>query len=161
LKKDLTSSIAKELLGLYFYFPKTKPMKKEFVVILDDDHDDSALLVESFHKYHTLEVKTFDTPSKFLKFIDQHNSSQIALIVIDLNLPEMSGVEVISMLKDRQQFDNVQILVFTTGGTPAERHFCKKHNIEKIRKPSNIEGWESFASVMAAHCDIRLTRTIR
>ena len=131
-------------------------MKKEYVVILDDDHDDSALLTESFNKYHSLEVQTFDTPSKLLKFLEHDH--QVALFVIDLNLPEMSGTEVISTIKTRQRFDDVPILVFTTGGTPAEKQFCAKHNIEKIRKPSNIDGWESFAFVMAAHCDPRLAR---
>lgn len=135
-------------------------MKKEFVVVLDDDHDDSALLEEAFHEYHTLEVKAFDTPGKFWNFIDQHDSSQIALIVIDLNLPEMSGIEVIRVLKNRQHFDTIPILVFTTGGTPVEKDFCKKHNIEKFRKPSHIEGWRSFAFVMASHCDPSLTRNI-
>ena len=133
-------------------------MKKEFVVILDDDHDDSALLEESFHKYHTLEVQAFDTPSKLLHFLDQQEGHQVALFVIDLNLPEMSGTEVISLIKTRQRFDNVPILVFTTGGTPAEKQFCEKNNIEKIRKPATIQGWESFAFVMAAHCDPRLAR---
>src|SRR5215218_4079252 len=127
-------------MSLYFCFSETKPMKNQYVIILDDDHDDSALLEECFHKHHTLEVKVFDTPSKFWNFADLHDSNQIALFVIDLNLPEMSGVEVISLLKKTKQFDDVPILVFTTGGTPAERQFCKTHNIEKIRKPSNIEG---------------------
>jgi CheY-like chemotaxis protein len=139
--------------------PKQEPMKKEYVVILDDDHDDSALLTESFNKYHSFEVKAFDIPSKLIRFLEQHNSNEVALFVIDLNLPEMSGTEVIRIIKDSQRFDDVPILVFTTGGTPAERQFCAKHNIEKIRKPSNIDGWESFASVMAAHCDPRLART--
>jgi len=133
-------------------------MKKEYVVVLDDDHDDSALLTESFSKYHSLQVQAFDTPRKLLHFLDQPDGQQVALFVIDLNLPEMSGTEVISTIKTMQRFDGVPILVFTTGGTPAEKQFCAKHNIEKIRKPPNIEGWESFAFVMAAHCDPRLAR---
>ena len=133
-------------------------MNKEYVVILDDDHDDSALLIESFNKYHSLQVKTFDTPSKLLSFLDQQNAAQVALFVIDLNLPEMSGTEVIKIIQNNKAFDEVPILVFTTGGTPAERQFCAKHKIEKIQKPANIEGWESFAFVMAAHCDPRLAR---
>ena len=107
-------------------------MKKECVVILDDDHDDSALLAESFSKYHSLQVKAFDTPSKLLHFLDQHDGHQVALFVIDLNLPEMSGTEVISTIKTMERFNDVPILVFTTGGTPAEKQFCAKNNIEKI-----------------------------
>lgn len=133
-------------------------MKKEYVLILDDDHDDSALLTESFNNHHSLEVKTFDIPSKLVKFLDQHDNSEVVLFIIDLNLPEMSGTEVIRIIKDSHRFDDVPILVFTTGGTPAEREFCAKHNIEKIRKPSNIDGWDAVASVMATHCDARLAR---
>lgn len=133
-------------------------MQGKFVLLLDDDHDDSALLEECFCKYHTLPVKCFDAPAKLLKFLDKQRSDQIALMVIDLNLPEMSGTDVIKLIKNKPEFSNVPILVFTTGGTPAERHFCFKNGIEKFRKPSNIGGWESFADIMATHCDYSLAR---
>jgi len=134
-------------------------MKKDVtVVLIDDDIDDTTLLIESFSNYHSLAITTFDKPSLFFEFIEQHDCSNICLLVVDLNLPEESGIEVLRKLKLKPQFTDVPMLVFTTGGTPAEVKYCEEQKIELFKKPSNIAGWESFAFVMAAHCDPRMAR---
>ena len=128
------------------------------VVLIDDDIDDASLLIESFSNYHAFTITAFDKPSLFFEFIEHHDCSNVCLLVVDLNLPDESGIEVLRKLKSRAQFADVPVLVFTTGGTPAEVKYCEEQKIELFKKPSNIAGWESFAFVMAAHCDPRLAR---
>src|SRR5215216_3519942 len=114
-------------------------LKDSCIVIIDDDHDDSALLNECFQKFHSLPVHSFNRGSSFFHFIDHDEPRNISLIVVDLNLPEINGVNIVKKIKENTQLSSVPVLVFTTGGTPAEIEFCKKLNIEIFRKPNSIK----------------------
>ena len=132
--------------------------KKHYVAIIDDDHDDSTLLKECFEKFHFLSVRCFNRGSSFFDFIDNNESVDFCLIVVYLNLPESSGVEIVKKIKERPFSDSIPVLVFTTGGTPAEKDFCEKLDIEIFRKPNSLKEWESIALLMALHCDPRLMK---
>src|SRR5687768_17415190 len=77
LQLKTISSIADDIKATSFAYSTPRLMKKEYVVILDDDHDDSALLAESFYKHHTSKVKAFDTPSKLLHFLDNSDGYEV------------------------------------------------------------------------------------
>ena len=131
---------------------------KHYVAIIDDDHDDSTLLKECFEKIHSLSVLCFDRGSSFFDFIDNNEAVDFCLIIVDLNLPESSGVDIVKRIKARPFLESIPILVFTTGGTPAERDIFSKQNIDIFRKPNSIKEWEAIALIMALHCDPRLMK---
>jgi len=132
--------------------------KKHYVAIIDDDHDDSTLLQECFEKLHSLSVRCFDRGSSFFDFINNNENVDFCLIIVDLNLPENSGIDIVQKIKERPFLESIPVLVFTTGGTPAEKDFCKRLNIEIFRKPNSFKEWESIAFLMALHCDPRLMK---
>jgi len=132
--------------------------KKHYVAIIDDDHDDSTLLKECFEKIHSLSVLCFNRGSSFFNFIENNKSVDFCLVIVDLNLPESSGVEIVRRIKERPFSESISVLVFTTGGTPAEREFCEKQNVDIFRKPNSLKEWESIALLMALHCDPRLMK---
>src|SRR5215216_2569107 len=128
-------------------------VKNPYIVIIDDDSDDSALLEECFQIFHSLPVHSFNRGSSFFQFIDHDEPGNVCLIVVDLNLPESSGVDILKKIKENVLLSSIPVLVFTTGGTPAEIEFCKKLNVEIFRKPNSIKEWEATAFEMASHCD--------
>ena len=134
-------------------------LKYPYIVIIDDDSDDSALLEECFQKFHSLPVHSFNRGSSFFHFIDHDEPGNVCLIVVDLNLPENSGVDILKKIKENVLLNSIPVLVFTTGGTPAEMEFCKKLNIKIFRKPNSIKEWEATAFEMASHCDATLMNT--
>ena len=132
--------------------------KKHYVAIIDDDHDDSTLLKECFAKLHSLSVRCFNRGSSFFDFINNNEHVDFCLIIVDLNLPESSGVEIVKKIRQSPFLETIPVLVFTTGGTPAEKDFCEKQKIEIFRKPNSLKEWESIAFLMALHCDPRLMK---
>src|SRR5687767_2608680 len=127
--------------------------KTPYVAIIDDDHDDYTLLKECFQKIHSFSVGCFDRGSLFFEYIDYNESVDLCLIIVDLNLPESNGVEIVKKIKERPLLQSIPVLVFTTGGTPTEKEFCKKLSIEIFRKPNSLKEWESIALLMALRCD--------
>ncbi len=134
-------------------------IRNPYIVIIDDDDDDSALLNECFQKFHSLPVHSFTKGSSFFDFIDHDEPGNPCLIVVDLNLPESNGVDIVKKIKENELLGSVPVLVFTTGGTPTEIEFCKKINVEIFRKPNSIKEWESIAFVMASYCEPGVTST--
>ncbi|WP_323825963.1 response regulator [Algoriphagus sp. C2-6-M1] len=71
---------------------KSTPIKK--ILLLDDDRIQGILYKKRFLKINSgIEFVYFDTPSKALDFL---KTESIDLLLIDLNLPEMSGWEFVN-----------------------------------------------------------------
>ena len=132
-------------------------MKKEtYVAVIDDDHDDFSFLKESFQKFHSITVSHSTKGSSFFNSLDYGNTDNLCLIVVDLNLPESSGVEIVRKIKEHPFLNSIPVLVFTTGGTPAEIEICEKFGIEIFRKPCSLIEWDSMALKMSSYFDSRL-----
>ncbi|PZX60470.1 response regulator receiver domain-containing protein [Algoriphagus ratkowskyi] len=64
------------------------------ILLLDDDRIQKILVEKRLLKIDSgLEFVYFDTPSKALEFL---NSESVDLLLVDLNLPEMSGWEFVN-----------------------------------------------------------------
>lgn len=56
-----------------------------------------------------------------LAAIEQLALGAVALIVLDLNMPEMHGVDVLKFVRSHQAFKDVPVVVLTTRGDDASR----------------------------------------
>ena len=73
-------------------------------------------------------------------------------MVIDLNLPDIKGLELITKIKSDPAFNKVPIVVYTTGYSPADKAKCDKLNIELFKKPNTVQDWQAICKVMALRC---------
>jgi CheY-like chemotaxis protein len=129
--------------------------KKPYIIVIDDDQDDVDLLTECFKKFPYYTVCSFNKGYSFIDFINHLNADYPSLIIIDLNLPDIAGVEVLAKIKANSPFESVPAVVFSTGGTPAEKEVCEKLNTEIFKKPSSIMEWQYMIAIMASHCEQR------
>lgn len=56
-----------------------------------------------------------------LEAIEQLAVAPISLMVLDLNMPDMHGLEVLGFVRANQKFHNIPIIVLTTRDDPASR----------------------------------------
>jgi CheY-like chemotaxis protein len=127
-------------------------MEELFIALVDDDEDDLAILKESFTPYNSIAIRSFLNGKKFLDSIETINGSNPCLIVIDLNLPDIHGLDLAEQIKSNPLLDKIPIIVYTTAYSPAELARCKKLKIEIFRKPSTVQHWEKIALMMAMNC---------
>jgi CheY-like chemotaxis protein len=90
--------------------PRT-PMKKS-ILIIDDDEDDHFFMREALIEAG-LDVNVYSAISGKLALglLEQLRGNLPALVILDLNMPEMSGMEI--LLKIRGKYD-MPILMHTT-----------------------------------------------
>lgn len=76
-----------------------------------------------------------------------------SLIVLDLNMPIMDGKEVLSWLKERDEYKAIPIMVFTTSSREEDVKLCQKHACTFFRKPTLYRDLLHVAQTMLQMCE--------
>lgn len=129
-------------------------MKADHIVFLaEDDLDDEEMLVEMMKEHHPqLEFHTANTGSKAMEILKNLQKTP-SLIILDYNLPEMSGAEILAKLKDLNKFNNVTKVVWSTSNSPVYQKKCIELGAHSyIVKPTGISGIRSVAKELVELC---------
>jgi len=73
-----------------------------------------------------IESSEFVEAATGLEAIEQLAVSRIRLVVLDLNMPDMHGIDVLNFVRRQQQYQNLPIIVLTTRGDAASRQTAER-----------------------------------
>jgi len=126
------------------------------ILMIDDDLDDQYFYKDLFLKYS--EVIEFDSVSgqdelnaKFLN-IEAGTTEIPSLILLDLNLPKVSGKQIFEGLKKNELFKGVPVVVLTTSSSPIDMEDCKSLGIESyFVKPVEYHECENLVQTIYAY----------
>jgi two-component system chemotaxis response regulator CheY len=84
--------------------------------------DDSATIRKMIRaSLRGLEEAEFAEARNGLEAIEQIALGPVALVILDLNMPEMHGVDVLKFLRRHQGYQDVPVVVLTTRGDESSR----------------------------------------
>jgi two-component system chemotaxis response regulator CheY len=84
--------------------------------------DDSATIRKMVRvSLQTLEDTEFLEASTGLEAIEQLAVAAVQLIVLDLNMPDLHGIDVLRFVRRHEQYTNLPVIVLTTRGDDASR----------------------------------------
>ena len=69
----------------------------------------------------TLPGVSFGEASSGLEAIERLSLAPVDLMILDLNMPDMHGLEVLDFLRRHQAYSHVRVIVLTTRGDEASR----------------------------------------
>lgn len=104
------------------------------IVILDDSktiHGSLELALSELIKSNQLFVTKYTDPIDFLADIE-NESINFDLMFSDINMPQMSGLEVVKRLKSNDKYRNKKILMLTTDSSDEAK---------QIGKDIGVTGW--------------------
>ncbi len=87
------------------------------LIVIIDDEEDILNLVSLHLKKSGFEVKEFLYPDKFFKFIKKRIPD---LIILDLMLPDVDGIEICKQLKSSSEFFDIPIIMLTARASEAD-----------------------------------------
>ena len=89
-------------------------MKQNNIFIIDDDADDRKIILDAFKEDNTqVDYTFFENAESFLKSL--YSSSQLPdLILLDLNMPGMLGMQVLKELKSSRTYTVIPIILTTS-----------------------------------------------
>ena len=88
------------------------------LIALVDDEPDILELVSLHLKKSGFEVKSFQDADTFYRFIE---TSRPDLIILDLMLPDMDGLEICKCLRKKEVFSSIPIIMLTAKGEETDK----------------------------------------
>ncbi len=96
-------------------------MNKLFV-LTDDDNDDAELFSEAIEAiqspvdfYHAEGCKVL------FKYLDEEQNKKPDVIFLDINMPEISGWQCLTDLKNNEKFKDIPVIMYTTSSSSLDR----------------------------------------
>ena len=118
--------------------------RRASVLLVEDNPADASLVEEALSEAHVncgLQVlgdgkKAFE----YITLIEQNETPCPDLVMLDLNLPRISGEEVLKRLRRSAKCGLVKVLIITSSNTPADRErMMDLGATDYFRKPSSLE----------------------
>ena len=91
-------------------------MKK--ILIVDDSPTMRRMVIASLRNINGI---TFDEASNGLEAIEHLALSPVDLMLLDLNMPDMHGMDVVRFMKEHQKYRVIPIIILTTRGDDSVR----------------------------------------
>lgn len=116
------------------------------ICMVEDDEGHARLIEKNLRRAGIMnELKHFKTGSEALTFFNDpafNNNHGQMLVLLDLNLPEVDGYEVLRAIKTNERTRTVPVIVLTTTDNPREISRCYELGCNVyITKPVEYEGF--------------------
>jgi DNA-binding response OmpR family regulator len=114
------------------------------ILLAEDDEDDKELIMLAFKK----------VSSKHTLHIADNETELPCLIVLDLNMPILNGLQTLEALKDRKRFQKIPKVIFTTSDSKVDKARCLSTGaIDYVVKPTKMADIEKTVQSMLDYCN--------
>jgi len=105
------------------------------LLIVDDSRDFTDVLARLL-RYHGYEAKTAMSGMDALTWLNVQTPS---LILLDVMMPEMSGIDVLRQLRADRKHAQTPVLILTAGCTPQEEQEAKRLGVSGMLRKGSVE----------------------
>ncbi|MBD0296452.1 MAG: response regulator [Bacteroidota bacterium] len=129
--------------------------RQHFILWADDDNDDFEIFREVLlhinYKYSIVEVANGKEVFDYLH--DKAADAYPCLIVLDMNMPVLSGRDTLAMLKKHSNYKSIPVIVFTTSNSELDKAFCRRYNTRMITKPPDYKQLQEVLPKLLSACN--------
>jgi CheY-like chemotaxis protein len=130
------------------------------ILLVEDNPDDEVLTLRALKKNQLANeivvVRDGEEAVQFLfgegKYEDRDTSIQPQLILLDLKLPKLDGVEVLKRIRDDDRTQLIPVVILTTSDEERDRSECySNHANSFIRKPVDFSRFTEAIQQIGAY----------
>jgi len=97
----------------------------DYIIVADDDEDDRMVMEEVLAEVQfPLPVYFTKNGYEVISHLEQSDNLLPKFIVLDLNMPKISGMEVLKYIRGNDRFVSIPIYIMTTSGGETDKIRC-------------------------------------
>jgi CheY-like chemotaxis protein len=109
-----------------------------------DDSKDNTEVVRYYCESRQIECQTANSAAEGLALISK---DKFDLVLLDMAMPEVTGLDVIKRLKMKRLLDTLSIVIFTASSDPKLLREVAKFGVtERLKKPCGVEELDRVVS---------------
>lgn len=126
--------------------------RKPYILIADDDQEDRYLLDIAFKEIASQEnIRMVENGVQLIDYLNGISEDHFLpnLIVLDLNMPKLSGMDTLMRLKSSNRFKDIPVIIHSTSMYELEKEKCLKIGAaDFIKKPVSFDQMVSIARLL-------------
>jgi CheY-like chemotaxis protein len=100
-------------------------MRLNSILLIEDDRINALTFKRGLSRVNNdIELITIETAETALTYLRDGDSTKPCLIVLDLHLPKMNGIEFLTILKSDADLKSIPVVVLTTSSNPQHKINC-------------------------------------
>lgn len=122
-------------------------MAESFVLLVEDNPDDVQLPMIAFKSAHfPYKIEVACDGAEALTFLRGRERENLpALILLDLNLPKINGLEVLERIRSDSRLSGLPVIVLTSSNREDERsRACKLGVLDYVLKPVDFSEFDGI-----------------
>jgi CheY-like chemotaxis protein len=125
----------------------------KFILIGEDDLDDQEIFREIFSSIREeIQLQFVQNGTEVLNYLENCEILP-CLIVLDYNMPELSGADILEKLKENSRYEKIPKVIWSTSGSNIFRERAIELGAtDYIIKPSNVSELQNLATYIAGLC---------
>ncbi len=131
------------------------------ILLIEDDPDHAGLIIDVLRmeniKKEIILLKDGLEALDYLQKIDIGGNdeirSQIDLVILDLNLPKVKGMDVLKFLKNNSRYSSIPVVILSTSADHETIETAYKNGVNSyITKPISYEGFVEKIKALSIYC---------
>lgn len=125
------------------------------ILAADDDPEDLELIEDAILTIEpAAEMQKVNNGKAVIEYLNSLDDDFLpCLIILDYNMAELTGAEVVSQICRQQRFRAIPVVILSTSSAPLHIHECISNGAtEYFVKPDNYRELESVAKKMLSFC---------
>jgi CheY-like chemotaxis protein len=117
-----------------------KKSNNKLVYIVDDDPDDRQIILDAFLENKYLGDYAFiESADQLLENLQDSAALFPSLIMLDLNMPGVMGLQVLQEIRRQKQYSHIPIIILTTSSLHMDRKLAYEYGTNCfLRKPNSF-----------------------
>lgn len=115
-------------------------IEKKIILLVEDDQLDVISVERSLSKLdQPYELHTAFNGIEALEILENNPTRLPHVILLDLNMPKMNGIEFLKIIKADDRYANIKVFIMTTSGEETDRRTAEELGIAGyLLKPLNF-----------------------
>lgn len=131
---------------------------KKTLLYIDDDADDLLIFSESIESLYpgvtVLKAQNAEEGIELLSKMEEKLEPFPQLIILDMNIPKMDGRQTLETIRNRKNWENIPVVIFTTTTNNADIEFCKRYGADCVTKPMDYKSLNTTMKKLVSYGSI-------